>query len=315
MSSVHSRLRSLFWSRQSDRVRAVWRVLLPVLAGFLALQFVSVTAVTLDLNRGEMMLAAFGGTTVVMLTVLGISAQYLDCRPLREYGYRLSRDWWLDLAVGTGLGTLVVAMTFVIARHTDSLRVTSSGLIPDAASHGWLLMFFAAFVGVAFYEEYIYRGSFITNAVEGLSACGVTRPVALLVALLANTLAFALIHVPGAIAADANVALVVVKTGLLGGLFGVAYLLTDELAFPMGLHLGVSYALMNVFGIGAAGTPGVPSLVTVEHIATGLWSPARGIPLLVAILTGYVLVVAWTRWRDHDRTAQQQTHLIHSRSD
>lgn len=315
MSSVSSSLRSFVWGQQHGRVRAIWRVLFPVLVGFFALRLAGVAALTFDLNRGEMMVVAFGGTTLVMLGVIGITARYLDHRPLREYGYRLSGDWWRKFVVGTGLGVLIVAMTTVIAHSTDSLRVTSGTLVPDAALLGWLLVFFAGFVGVAFYEEFIYRGSFITDAVEGLTARDISRPVATGVALVASTLAFALIHLPGAIVADANIGLVVVKTGVLGGLFGVAYLRTEELALPMGLHLGVNYALMNIFGIGAAETPGVPSLLTVEHTATGLWSASRGIPLFVAILAGYVIVLLWTRWRNRDRTAQQRNHLTQSRSD
>jgi hypothetical protein len=303
------------WGQQHGRVRAIWRILVPVLAGFLALRFTGVAALTFDLNRGEMMVVAFGGTTLVMLGVIGISARYLDHRPLRQYGYRLSREWWQNLIIGTGFGALIVAMTVVIALSTDSLRVTSATLVPDVALLGWLLVFFAAFVGVAFYEEFIYRGAFITNAVEGLTARNSSRPVATGSALVASTLAFALIHLPGAVLADANVGLVFVKSGLLGGLFGVAYLRTKELALPMGLHLGVNYALMNIFGIGAADTPGVPSLLTVEHTATGLWSPSRGIPLFVAILAGYVIVLLWTHRRNRDRTAQEHNHLTHSRSD
>ncbi len=315
MSSGRSRLRSLVRGQQHSRVRAVWRILVPVFVGFLALQVAGAAALTLELARGRMMLVGFAGTTLVMVVVLGISARYLDHRPVREYGYRLSRNWWLDLVVGTGVGTLIVGMTFLVARHTGSLRATGTASLPDATALAWLLVFFAAFVGVAFYEEFIYRGSFITNGVEGLVARDVTRGVATTVALIGSTLAFALIHVPSAIVADASLALVVVKTGLLGGLFGVAYIRTDELAFPMGLHLGVNYALMNVFGIGAHGTPGVPTLLTVEHTATGAWSPARGVPLLVSILVGYCFVIAWTRWRSSYRTTRSEKTTSPSTSD
>jgi len=309
MSNLRTRLRSVVRNRQTGRVRAVWRVLVPVLSGFLALQLAGAVALTLGVNRGQMMLAAFAGTTLVTSGVVGISAGYLDRRPLREYGYSLSREWWLDLVVGTGIGTLVVAMTFVVGRYTGSLRVTGDTLVPDVVTLGWLMAFFVAFLGVAFYEEFIYRGSFVTNAVEGLTARGVTPSVATAVALLASTLTFAFVHLPGAIATDASVALVALKTGLLGGLFGVAYLRTGELALPMGLHLGVNYALMNVFGIGSAETPGVPTAVTVEHTATGLWSPARGVPVLVAILAGYVLVFGWGRWRQHDSTTTRSNSV------
>ena len=261
------------------------------------------------------MLVAFAGTTLTMLLVLPTAARYLDGRPIRAYGYHFSKDWWLDFVVGTGVGTLIVAMTFSIARYTDSLQVTSSTGIPSTASLGWLLAFLVAFLGVTFYEEYIYRGSFITNAVEGLSSRGVDQSVATTVALFASTLGFAVIHLPSAIASDANIGLVVLKTGLLGGLFGVAYFLTDELALPMGLHLGVNYALMNVFGVGAAGIPSIPSLVTVEVTATGLWSPSRGIPLFVATLTGYVFVAAWTRWRQYNHPSKRETPRSLTNSD
>lgn len=205
--------------------------------------------------------------------------------------------------------------TVVWGQQHGRVRATWRTLVPDAALLGGLIVFFAALVGVAFYQEFIYRGSFITNAVEGLTARNISRPVSAGSALLASTLAFALIHLPGAVLADANVGLVFMMTALLGGLLGVTYLRTEELALPMGLHLGVNYVLMNIFGIGAADPPGVPSLLTVEHTATGLWSASHGIPLSVAILASYVIVLLWTRWRTPDRTVQQHNHLTHSRSD
>jgi len=174
MFSAGTRLRSLVWSQKTGRVRAVWRVLVPVLTGFLALQLAGAVALTLGVNRGQMMLAAFAGTTLVMSAIVGISARYLDRRPLRAYGYSLSREWLFDLVVGTGIGTFVVAMTFVVARYTGSLRVTSNTLVPDVATLGWLVVFLAAFLGVSFYEEFIYRGAFVTNAVE---ASGDVAPV------------------------------------------------------------------------------------------------------------------------------------------
>ncbi|MFC6976972.1 hypothetical protein ACFQL1_23240 [Halomicroarcula sp. GCM10025709] len=167
MAKTDSRLYSLVWSQQRSRVRPIWSILVPIVVGFLALRLVGVAALSFDLHRGGMMVAAFGGTTLVMLGVIGISARYLDQRPVHEYGYRVSRDWWQDLVVGTVFGVLIVALAVVIAQTTGSLRVTSSTLVPDPGLLGWLLVFFAAFVGVAFYEEFIYRGSFITNAVEG----------------------------------------------------------------------------------------------------------------------------------------------------
>ncbi|WP_276259664.1 CPBP family intramembrane glutamic endopeptidase [Haloglomus litoreum] len=300
--------------RTDGRVRAVWRVLVPVLAGFITLQLAGATAFALGLNTGQMMVASFVATTLVMLLALGLSARYLDRRPVRAYGFNLSRDWWLDLVGGTVIGSLVVALTFVVGQQTGGLRVTGS-LSLGGTSPGWLLAFLVAFVGVALYEEFIYRGAFVTNTIEGLSERGVNPRVAAAGALLASTLAFAAIHLPGALAAGANPGLVVAKTGLLGGLLGVAYLRTGELALPMGLHLGVNYSLLNVFGIGTEGLAGVPSLLAVEVTATGLWSPARGLPLFGSIATGYVLLFGWLRWRQADGPARSSETSTPTTSD
>ena len=149
-SSLRTRLRSLVCPRQSNRVRAVWRVLVPILAGYLALQLSGATALAVDVSEGTRML---------------------------------------------------VATAFAVARSAGALRVTGTASIPDAATFGRLLAFLVAFVGVAFYEEFVYRGGFLTNAIEGLSDRGYARPVAPIVALVASSVAFALVHLPSAIAA------------------------------------------------------------------------------------------------------------------
>jgi membrane protease YdiL (CAAX protease family) len=301
---VRSALRQLVWNRHDGRVRTGWRVLFPLLAGFIALQLTSALVLSLDVGRGAMMLGTFLGTTLVMLIVVACTARYLDRQPVTAYGYHVSRRWWLDLVGGVGVGTLVVGLAFLIAHRMGSLRILGTATLSDSSTTAGLLLFLVAFVGVSFYEEFIYRGSFMGNTSEWLAAKDVSPPARATLALVASSFAFAVIHLPGAVLADANLILVGAKTGLLGGLFGLGYLATDELALPMGLHLGVNYALMNVFGIGAEGFTSIPSLLVVESTATGLWSPVRGLPLFAATLVGYAIVAGWLQCRSHEHTAQ-----------
>lgn len=288
-----SRLGVLIRGANTDRVRAFWRVLLPVVVGSLALSLSGALARSFGVNRGQMMLAAFGGTTLVAVGLLGVSARYLDKRPVVAYGYHLSRAWWRDSVVGVGLGMLLVTITFVIARTAGSLTVTGTDSFTGGSFLLWILLFFVAFVGVAFYEELIYRGIFITNAIEGLTARGYSRPVASAVALLGSTVAFSLVHVPSALVAGANPGLVAAKTLAFGGLLGLAYVLTGELALPMGIHLGVNVAQMNLFGIGSSTIPGIPVVLGVEHAGTGLWNPSHGLPMIAATIVGALLVAGW----------------------
>jgi hypothetical protein len=291
--------------RETGRIRATWRILVPLLAAYLVLTLSGGAAVSLGVDRGTMMLISFGGTAIGVAGLAVLSVRYLDERPLTAYGYHVSADWWLDLGVGLGLGVVVVAVNLVVARATGSLQVTSPPAIDGWATAGWLLLFFVGFVCVGFYEEFLYRGLFVTNAIEGLSERGVSATTATVVALLASTGTFAAIHLPSALAQGASVALVAAKAGLLGGLLGVAYLLTDELALPTGLHLGVNYAQMNLFGIAAAGVEGIPTVLSVERTAGGLRDPAHGIPLFAATLLGYGLVILWVA-RRRDRLTLQR---------
>jgi membrane protease YdiL (CAAX protease family) len=296
--AVSGAIQWFVYGRQTDRIRASWRIFFPLLIATVALFGFGGLATALEVNRGTMMLISFSGTTVVTTGLLLIWARYVDKRPVTEYGYHVSRDWWYDLLGGLGLGVVLIAINFGIARMSDSLQVTEMASV-DGPSLVWLLLFLLGFTCVGFYEEFLYRGLFITNAIEGLSERGSSPSMAAGIALLASTVTFALVHLPSAVAQGGDVTVVAAKTGLLGGLLGVAYLLTDELALPMGLHLGVNYAQMNLFGIGAAGVAGIPTVITVEQTASGFWDPAHGAPLLGAALIGYGLVALWVNWRQY----------------
>lgn len=196
---------------------------------------------------------------------------------------------------------------FLLARGTGSLQATNTFAFDGTTTVFWLSVFFIGFVGVTFYEEFLFRGLLITNAIEGLTSRGQTQSIATVLALFASMAGFALIHLPSALAQDTNIALIAAKAGLLGGLLGVAYILTGELAFPMGLHLGVNFALMNIFGIGAAGYDGIPTIITVQHSATGIWSASHGLPILVATLVSYAPVLGWVYWRHNMLSFHQST--------
>lgn len=290
--------RTVGWGRHGDRPRSVWRIAVPMTVGLGT--FVGTFAATLATSAptGTAALVAWVTTALVTYGAVRTSAQRLDRRPLSEYGYRLSRGWWLDLVAGIALGSLVVVLAFLIAIRLGSVRLPEEGSVVGSVDLLWLAAFFVGFVGVAFWEELVFRAVVMTNGIEGLSERGWSRSVAATVALIGNSAVFALVHVPGALAEGHSPWLTALWTFSAGLLFGVAYLLTGELALPMGLHLGVNFVSSNVFGIaGIAAMEGVPTVFVVESTATGLAAPMSGVPILVSITVGYGLVAGWCYWR------------------
>jgi len=237
-------------------------------------------------------------TTLVVLIVIQITARFLDHRPVSEYGFRLSRGWWVDLTAGVVFGSLIIVMTLVTAYLLGSVTLPEEGLRVGPVSPIWLVAFLIGFAGVALWEEIVFRGVVMTNAFDGLTEWGSSRTVAIWVALIGSAGIFALVHVPGEVSEGNSPWLAAFWTFSLGSLLGVSYLLSGELALPMGLHLSINYVSGNVFGIaGVAQLEGVPTLFVLESATSGIVAPMNGIPIIISNLLGIVLVAGWCYWR------------------
>jgi hypothetical protein len=91
------------------------------------------------------------------------------------------------------------------------------------------------------------------------------------------------------------------NTVIFGLLFGTAYVVTGQLALPIGLHFAWDYIQGFVFGVVGTGQQYGAVLVLAPSGAagdgwTGLpYGVEAGLMGTVAMLTGLVLMVAWRR--------------------
>jgi uncharacterized protein len=154
-------------------------------------------------------------------------------------------------------------------------------------------------VGIAGWEEMAFRGYPIKNLAEGLYGNTIGATWATVLAVLIPSMLFGWLHSSNA---DATT-LSVLNTVLFGTLFGAAYVLTGELALPLGLHFSWDFA--QAFGLGRSGdVPRSGAFLVIEETdpETRLWT---GWPFTVeggllgtgTLVLGFVLVVAWVRYR------------------
>jgi uncharacterized protein len=290
--------RSVIWGRNKDRVRTVWRILIPLLAGLVTFVVSLVAALSAGALMGTALVVAWITTVLVVFGVVCVVARDLDRRPFSEYGYRISRGWWVDLIAGVVLGSLIIVMTFLIGFQLGTVTLPEDGLVIGSVSLLWLLVFFIGFIAIALWEELVFRGVFMTNGVEGLIERDHSQSFAIAVALIGSSVVFALINVPGAVSEGHSPWLTALWTFSAGLLWGIAYILTGELALPMGLHFGANYVSSNVFGIaGVAELAGVPTIFVVESTTTGVTAPMDGLPYVVSNVVGIALVAGWCYWR------------------
>jgi membrane protease YdiL (CAAX protease family) len=174
---------------------------------------------------------------VVLVLLIGVflwmAARWLDRRSIVDYGFRLSRAWWLDLGFGLALGAFLVAGIYAPTLAIGWVKVTDTLVSPPGQPFTGAILADVVVVGIACWEEIVFRGYLIKNLAEGLYSKTIGTRWATVIAILISSVLFGLAHVDNA---NATI-LSIVNTMIFGVVFGAAYALTGQLALPIGLHL------------------------------------------------------------------------------
>jgi|GEM_PF-1183389 len=279
------------WNRDERRLRAPIRALLPLIATFLTLGAIQ----TLVRPRfdGKLVVGALETTlllaTLTVAIVLG--ARLLDRRPVAEYGLDFDREWGRSFLVGGGIATAANAGTCIVALAAG--WATVDGVTRGAGPLSFLpavLLVFGYIAVAASWEEFIFRGAMLQNLSEGADGY-LPRWLAVALALLASTTVFAFMH-SGKVAHPSQAGYYAVAGLVLGGV----YVLSGDLALPVGFHVFYNFTMSAVFGLGAS--QGTPELLALSVTGPAFWIGEEGVARVVFAVVGGVLLVAYVRWRD-----------------
>lgn len=278
---------------QDGRPRAVYRAVAPLLVAIVGLIVGDTVEASLTVDAPVLRISVESVVAAaVTLSGLAVTARVLDGRSLADYGFARTRRWLRNVGVGGLAGVMTVVVAFGLGTATGSIRVIEVAVIAELPT---LLPILVAavvpFVAVSALEETVLRGAVLTNVAEGFAARSFAPTAALGAAWLISTAVFAALHGPlGVQPSGASLIGMVVVWTAAGGLLGLAYLLTGELALPIGLHTGINWAA-NYLLLGTA----EPTLVRVAYQENPLWHPMAGLPLLAGLVlagclvTGYVI--------------------------
>ena len=280
------RASALLAGSDDPRLRASVRLLLAVplvrVPGPVA---VATVAAVGSSGRGSMLLTGLlqGGVFAALLVGW---ARYVDRRPLSTYGVVASGRWVLDLAVGVAAVVVGHVAWYALGARVGWTRVAAAGGTPDASlvlGLGAVLVALAVNVWV---QETVYFAVVLETAAEGFGSRGLSVRRAVLGGWLVSVVFFWGIHGSSMERPELFAA---------GAIFGLLYVLSGELALPIGVHLGVNYAGAALFAPASA-PPDAATVFRVTEAVPGILgaaSAARLPQLLVALL----LAAAWLRWR------------------
>lgn len=316
---------SVFWNYEQRRLRAFWRLglhtaLLVLLALFLAIPL-GIAMILVARARGVDVssLTSLGSTASVPFTVIStlvelavlvgaawLASWFLDRRRFADFGLHLGPSWWIDFGFGLALGGVLMSLIFAVEAAAGWVTITgtlqASPSDPGAAlalpfGAGILLSVFR-YVGVGISEEMLSRGYHLKNLAEGLNFRPFGPRGAIILAALLSSAVFGVLH-----AANPSASAISTFNIFLAGLFlASGYVLTGELAIPIGLHITWNFFQGNVFGFPVSGTQAGTTFIAVEQgggdlVTGGAFGPEAGLIGIAAMILGSVLTVLWVRVR------------------
>lgn len=313
------RVIDLLWNGRTRRPRLPWRLVTAfvvlVLLGFVVSTIVDwlfrIPLESLGLltprNPGAQVVVAVRNVVVVssqagvLIGSVYLAGRFVDRRWFRDFGLRIDRSWWLDFGFGLVLGAGLMTGVFLVELAAGWIVITDTFWIAqsDFGFWPWFAWSLVTFVGVGFYEELLTRGYLITNLSEGLTWFDRIDTVgAVSLAVVGSSLLFALGHAlnPNASLASA------VGIMLAAVMLAAGYVLTGELALPIGIHITWNVFQGTVYGFPVSGTSVRLSILVIEQrgapiLTGGTFGPEAGVLGAFAVLLGVAFILVWVRWR------------------
>ena len=310
----------LFLDKNTGRLRALWRLAIQYWAYWELVQILlSLLAVTWLLEGSDGRTASGGldasvipyspvlplvsAVTSLLAAILTVwlAGRFLDRRPFSAFGFRLGAGWWLDLLFGMALGALLMTAVFLVELGLGWVTVTGAFETYGTGAPFAVAMLIptAAFLCIGFYEETIFRGYQLKNAAEGLNYPALGPGGAILLAWLLSSVFFGVLH-----AGNPNATPISTLNIVLAGLMlGFGYVLSGELAIPIGLHITWNLFQGAIYGFPVSGLePSSATLLATEQSGPELWTggsfgPEGGLLIPAVMLLGMSLVALWTRLR------------------
>ncbi len=269
---------------RDDRMASIWRFLLAVVVIFAVLTLAGASVGTIFMMAGlqpRLEITVFWEAIIfvgVILATFKLILAALDRRRLGSMGLAFHPRCWLELTQGLTLGALMILLVAVAEWRCG---YASFGFSHRATLPGTLfgLCLFAA---AAIKEEVIFRGYALQRLTEAITPVG---------AILVTSALFGLVHM----ANPHHTWISTANTALVGVTFSVAYLRTQALWLPIGLHFIWNFILGTILGLPVSGLIMTPSLLAAhisgsERITGGAYGPEGGLvaTVVIVIATAYL---------------------------
>jgi membrane protease YdiL (CAAX protease family) len=199
-------------------------------------------------------------------------------------GVALDRSTLPTIIAGVAISFLAITVMFFFEVAIGAIRSDGFGSVPSLASD------LLTFLTVPLIEELVFR-AFLLGGLVALLRRGWALP------LVISAAVFGAAH-----AVNENATILGVIGATIGGfVYGTAYIATERIWLPFGLHFGWNYAEGPIFGFAISGGVVRQPLVHLRTIGPplvtgGSYGPEGGLAGFAARILVLAMVAAWIQW-------------------
>ena len=293
----------LVWNPDERRLSALVRILLQLILMLFLLVFpqffigiilgiLGFTSIPTSLLLSTI-LSIF--TVLAMVGSVFLAGFVFDRRKLRDFGFVMNKSWWRDFGFGLFLGAFLMVIIFGVEYALGFVEVKDYFAISNPNYPFLLLILFQVmnFTFVGIQEEVLSRGYHLKNLSEGLNNLKRISPkTAVILSTVISSAVFGLMHIT-----NPNASLISSFNIFIAGfMLAAGFLLTKQLAIPIGLHISWNFFQGNVFGFPVSGTnSNSTSFLAIrqsgpEWFTGGAFGPEAGAIGLVMMFAGLGLI-------------------------
>ncbi|AUX09878.1 CAAX protease family protein [Halalkaliarchaeum desulfuricum] len=200
---------------------------------------------------------------------------------------------------------LAVTIPTLVGIATGWYAVSTTFTTNSMALWTGLAVIVMAYLCTGFWEELVFRGVLMSNAAEGIRGWFSRRNV-IIVVLILQAVIFGVIHVDQWTTQAPHPTFVV--TWILGGfMYGLLYLLGNDLALPIGVHAAINTAEAGLFSQTAPAEGGIPVIVLIEPISQSILAGHGGILMMSRTVLAAILGILWL-WYIREGSLDLWTH-------
>lgn len=227
---------------------------------------------------------------VFLISVVSIICQLLRGRPINDLTGSINLIWLNELFTGLLMGAALMGFPVLL--------LTIFGYIHwqvNIFSFSTILSGFSIFLFTAIAEELLFRGFMFQRLIQAFGQW----PAQLIVAAL-----FLLTHINNPGMTGILKTLASINIFIASIMFGIAYIKTNSLAMPLGLHFMANYMQGTVLGFGVSGeeSPGLFK-PTFDHVPIWLSGGEFGIEASIGGLCFVILmtVILYLKYPSKDK--------------